>query len=244
LKEQQTGDMLPASNMHWRQAVKRATQILTFSAAVGASLLAASAYAQQPAAPPPAARAPATTQATPIPQGERGPSKEDRDAYLEAHVAAVHAGLRLKPDQERLWAPVESAVRDMARQMNDLRDQQQTQAMPADPIEHMARMGDMASKRGQAMSRVAEAARPLYATLSDNQKRRLRVLMRAPGHDGRSMGQHMRRSHQSGPHDHRHQADGARGMHNDDMKGDAPHGKGRGTGRGDNAGDGHWNNWR
>jgi hypothetical protein len=136
----------------------------------------------------------------------------------------------------------------MARQMSDLRDQQQTQAVSADPIEHMARMGDMASKRGQAMSRVAEAARPLYAALSDDQKRRLRILMRAPGHDGRSMGQHMGRGDQGGHHDHRHMADGARGhergMHSDAMKGEGPHGKGRGMGRADNAEDGRWNTWR
>jgi hypothetical protein len=124
--------------------MKRTNRILTFSSVVGIGLIAASAYAQQSAVPTPAsapAQATKTQAAPPAPAAPRGPSREDRAAFLDAHVAAVHAGLRLTPDQERLWGPVESAVRDMARQMSDLRDRQQAQAAPADPIERMASMG-------------------------------------------------------------------------------------------------------
>ncbi|HJZ21063.1 MAG TPA: hypothetical protein VJ226_08900, partial [Bradyrhizobium sp.] len=38
-------------------------------------------------------------------------SAEDRAAFADARIAAVHAGLKLTPDQEKLWPPVESAVR-------------------------------------------------------------------------------------------------------------------------------------
>ena len=40
---------------------------------------------------------------------------EDRAAFADARIAAVHAGLKLNPDQEKLWPPVETAVRDFAR---------------------------------------------------------------------------------------------------------------------------------
>src|SRR3569833_1909822 len=40
---------------------------------------------------------------------------EDRTAFADARVAAVHAGLQLTPDQEKLWPPVETAVRDLAK---------------------------------------------------------------------------------------------------------------------------------
>jgi hypothetical protein len=246
--------------------MKRAHQMLSFSAAVGAGLLAASAFAQQPAAPTPP---PAPTQTAPqtdaAPQrGPRGPSAEDRVAFFEAHIAAVRAGLRLTPDQERLWPPVESAVRDMGRQMSELREQRQTQAAPADPVERMARMGEMATKRGQAMSRLAEAARPLYASLTDDQKRRLRTLMRA-GRDGqRGMGMGMDmghgmghgmgmgRDHERGHHGRHHDMRSERGDrdHGDwrGMRGDHDHGDRRGMrgeGRGMRDGDyGRWNDWR
>ena len=32
---------------------------------------------------------------------------EDRAAFVDARIAAVHAGLKLNADQEKLWQPVE-----------------------------------------------------------------------------------------------------------------------------------------
>src|ERR1700738_2798097 len=46
-------------------------------------------------------------------------SPEDRAALTDARIAAVHAGLKLNADQERLWPPVETAVRDFAKQRID-----------------------------------------------------------------------------------------------------------------------------
>src|ERR671935_2058299 len=40
---------------------------------------------------------------------------EDRAAFVDARIAAVHAGLKLTADQEKLWPPVEAAVRDFAK---------------------------------------------------------------------------------------------------------------------------------
>ena len=40
---------------------------------------------------------------------------EDRAAYADARIAAVHAGLKLTADQEKLWPPVETAVREFAK---------------------------------------------------------------------------------------------------------------------------------
>ena len=42
-------------------------------------------------------------------------SPQDRTAFADARIAAVHAGLTLTPDQEKLWPPVEKAIRDFAK---------------------------------------------------------------------------------------------------------------------------------
>src|SRR6201986_4529989 len=42
-------------------------------------------------------------------------SAEDRAAFADARIAAVHAGLKLTADQEKLWPPVEAAVRDLVK---------------------------------------------------------------------------------------------------------------------------------
>lgn len=129
---------------------------------------------------------------------DRGPgrghwkfSEKDRAAFLNARIAAVHAGLGLTAEQEKLWAPVETAVRDMAKSMGETMDKARSER-PKDPIEGMKRRADMQIARGEAMKKVAEAASPLYATLTQEQKDRLPALMRPGmrGHAGQWMREH------------------------------------------------------
>ena len=49
-------------------------------------------------------------------------SAEDVQAFTDARVAALHAGLKLKPDQETLWPPVEDAMRNLAKVRRDQRE--------------------------------------------------------------------------------------------------------------------------
>ena len=42
------------------------------------------------------------------------PGAEDIAAFGDAGIAALHAGLKLTAEQEKLWPPVESALRDLA----------------------------------------------------------------------------------------------------------------------------------
>ena len=46
-------------------------------------------------------------------------SAQDRSAFVDAKIASVHAGLQLTPDQDKMWPPVEAAVRDFAKQRID-----------------------------------------------------------------------------------------------------------------------------
>ena len=112
--------------------------------------------------------------------GQMGPrhhgrqmSREDRAAFFDARVAAIHAGLRLTPEQEKMWPSVESAVRDMAKSMTDLRDKSDAAGKPADPIQGMQRMAQAQIARGESLKKVADAAAPLYAALTPEQKARL-----------------------------------------------------------------------
>jgi len=118
-------------------------------------------------------------------------SPEDRSAYTDARIAAVHAGLKLTADQEKLWPPVEAAVREFAKlridranaRMNASRDDS-SQQKPDDPVARLRdRAENMAATAG-AMKKIAEAADPLYKTLDDGQKRRLAVLTRFGGREG------------------------------------------------------------
>ncbi len=115
---------------------------------------------------------------------------EDRAAFVDARIAAVHAGLKLTPDQEKMWPPVESAVREFAKlridraqarmkaQDDASRGQQdgQGQQTPDDPVARLRERADNMAASAAAMKKIADAADPLYKSLDDAQKRRLSVL--------------------------------------------------------------------
>src|SRR5579871_5713289 len=110
-------------------------------------------------------------------------SPEDRAAMLDARIAAVHAGLKLTPDQEKLWPPVESAVRDFAKlrmdranaRMKAAADNQQNN-QEQDPLVRLRQRADNMAATAAALKKIADAADPLYKTLDEGQKRRLSVL--------------------------------------------------------------------
>jgi len=153
-------------------------------------------------------------------------SPEDRSAFADARIAAVHAGLKLTADQEKLWPPVEIAVKEFAKlrldranaRMNPPRDDS-SQQKPDDPVTRLRDRADNMVATAGAMRKIAEAADPLYKTLDDAQKRRLAVLTmgRFGGREGwhhrrfeREMGMDRDFDRDRGDHRDRHDRDGDR----------------------------------
>ena len=120
----------------------------------------------------------------------RNMSEADRKAFFEARIAAVKAGLMLNETQTRLWPAVEQAMREMVAKRRAWRERIRKEGRPANPIDRMKRRGDFLAERGAALQKYADAAKPLYETLSDEQKRRLRILTRGFGPRGIRRGRH------------------------------------------------------
>ncbi|MEA2895053.1 MAG: hypothetical protein QOJ84_668 [Bradyrhizobium sp.] len=117
-------------------------------------------------------------------QGHMRMSAEDRAAFADARIAAVHAGLKLTADQEKLWPPVETAVKEFAKlridranaRMNAMRDDNRDRQQPDDPVARLRERAEAMGATAAAMKKIADAADPLYKTLDDGQKRRLAIL--------------------------------------------------------------------
>ena len=110
-------------------------------------------------------------------------SPEDRSAYTDARIAAVHAGLKLTADQEKLWPPVEAAIKEFAKLRIDRANARMNAPQgdagaqkPDDPVTRLRERADNMATSAAAMKKIADAADPLYKTLDDGQKRRLAVL--------------------------------------------------------------------
>jgi len=119
-------------------------------------------------------------------------SPEDRAAFADARIAAVHAGLKLNADQEKLWPPVEAAVRDLVKLRIDranarmkAQDAAGGQQPPDDPVARLRERADNMTASAAGLKKIADAADPLYKTLDEGQKRRLAILT----HHGRFGGE-------------------------------------------------------
>jgi LTXXQ motif family protein len=156
-------------------------------------------------------------------------SPEDRAAFADARIAAVHAGLKLTADQEKLWPAVETAARDFAKlridranaRMNAKPDDAQTSD---DPVARLRLRADNMAATAAAMKKIADAADPLYKTLDEGQKRRLAFLTHRGGHMGGG-GWRQRGMDRGGE-------DGDRGFGHGDRGFDRGFGGGRDGGRG------------
>jgi hypothetical protein len=125
-------------------------------------------------------------------------SPEDRAAFLDARIAALKAGLELNAEQEKNWAPLESAMRDLAKQRaerfaawKERREADNNEAAEVNPIDRLARASERLSARAADLQKLAAAAKPLYDSLDDSQKRRFAVLFRGPA--GHGQWRHWRR---------------------------------------------------
>jgi len=116
--------------------------------------------------------------------------REDRAAFTDARLAAVYSGLKLNADQEKLWPPVEAAVRDFAKLRIDRANARlnakpdEDQQKPDDPVTRLRERADNMAASAAALKKIADAADPLYKMLDDGQKRRLAILTHMEGRFG------------------------------------------------------------
>ena len=114
-------------------------------------------------------------------------STDDAQAFADARIAGLRAGLRLTPDQEKSWPAIEAAIRELAKdriarmeERRKARDERRAdsgdQPRERDTIAALRKRAESMSKQATGLARLADAAEPLYKTLDDSQKRRLAML--------------------------------------------------------------------
>ncbi len=114
----------------------------------------------------------------PVPRSSP-PGRDDAAAYLEARIAALHAGLQLSAEQERIWSPFEQAYRELASLRTVHARPVGDDAGVRDPVARMEGRAEALIRWGTVLKRLAEASAPLWRSFDDGQKRRFMVLSRA-----------------------------------------------------------------
>jgi hypothetical protein len=104
----------------------------------------------------------------------------DRETMLDAKLAGMKAGLRLTTDQEKLWGPFESAVKDADKSLMDVMGQMDADAQGErmSPVDRLEAMSDRLSRGATNVKKIADAAKPLYDSLDEIQKHKFGMLGR------------------------------------------------------------------
>lgn len=120
------------------------------------------------------------------------PNQADLKAFTDSRIAALKVGLQLNADQEKKWPALEQAIRDASKarderitERRERRKDAKEKGEKPDPIARLRRRADALSERGTELKKLADAAEPLYQSLTDDQKRRFGFLLHiAIGHPG------------------------------------------------------------
>lgn len=125
-------------------------------------------------------------------QSTRGKSKlspEDQTALLDGRIAGMLGALKLTPDQQKLWPPVEKAIREQVTEREKHFDRKADREL--DFIQRLDKMGERATQYAERAKNLSSAMKPFWATLDERQKRLLPMLMRMGGGRGGYKGGHM-----------------------------------------------------
>ena len=107
------------------------------------------------------------------------PSPEDMSAFTDARIAALKAGLKLTPEQEKNWPAFEAAIRDMSKARAERMAAREKEQPPTDPIERLRGRAQALATAAARLTKFADAEEPLYKSLDDAQKHRFEILSHA-----------------------------------------------------------------
>jgi hypothetical protein len=109
----------------------------------------------------------------------------DLAKLTDERIAIVNSVLQLTPDQEKYWPAIADAIRvraqnrdarlaRIAETVGKMSDETANDMLrDRDPISFLDRRADALTQRAQDLKKLADAWRPLYPTLSSEQKQRL-----------------------------------------------------------------------
>ena len=112
----------------------------------------------------------------------------DQNTLMDMRIDLTKAALELTPEQEKLWPPVEAAIRnrgeDRRARIAKVRetvgrraDQNSVDVLKnRDPIAFLQRRSEALAQRSADLDKLAEAWEPLYKTLSPEQRQHMAAL--------------------------------------------------------------------
>ncbi len=102
---------------------------------------------------------------------------EENTSALDAWIASRKASLKLSPEQEKYWPPVERVLRDILSVREERREGLRDRRNPEDAIASLRNRATGMAQTSANLKRLADATEPLYRTLSGEQQRRFHAML-------------------------------------------------------------------
>jgi protein CpxP len=150
----------------------------TMTAALTSAFLITGAYAQTPGS---AAMTPSYGAAT----ASATKSEAKREMALENHIKDMHAQLGITPGEETQWAAVAKTMRDSAMKTDQAIDQRKAFVENGSAVDNLNAYGAIAQAHADGVRELAAAFAPLYASMSDDQKKAADELFAHRAHEGK-----------------------------------------------------------
>ena len=100
----------------------------------------------------------------------------DHETMMDARLGGMKAALKLTPEQNPLWEAFENAVRGGAKsRMDDMRQMMENRDRMSS-VERMDATAGQMARRADELKKISQAAKPLYGSLDDTQKRKYELL--------------------------------------------------------------------
>ena len=106
-------------------------------------------------------------------------SKADR---VEARIKELHTKLMITPEQEEAWNNVAQAMRDDAKTMEELIKARTENASTMTAVDDLKSYGEIAQAHADGIKNFTSVFEPLYASMSDAQKKTADTLFRHHHH--------------------------------------------------------------
>jgi len=129
------------------------------------TFLISGAYAQSPDQSPgisPSAKAPSAAMVK---------ADAKRDAKVEMHIKDLHAKLNINAAEESQWADVAKTMRENVNDLDQAIDKREALLHHATAIDDLNAYGDVAQAHADAVKKLSAVFTPLYAAMSDGQKK-------------------------------------------------------------------------
>lgn len=116
---------------------------------------------------------------TPLPPGVTPdiPSDADMKAFTDRRIEVLKAVLQLTPDQQKYWPALEAAIRERADARRTRLENLATIGSgqrEVNPVDLLRQRANNLSQRGASLNKLVDAWQPLYQSLDDSQRQRLR----------------------------------------------------------------------